>query len=160
SPELVLDRVSRNFGPAVALDRVSAAIPPGQFVAIIGRSGAGKTTLLRALSGATPLSGGSIRFGHCEVEGLTGAALRRHRADIGMIYQQFNLVRRLPVVHNVLVGRLGRLAGIGRWAALARWFQAEDWWIASHCLDHVGLLDRAWQRTDTLSGGEQQRVAI
>jgi phosphonate transport system ATP-binding protein len=160
SPVLVLDRVTRRFGQAVALDAVSATIPPGQFVAIIGRSGAGKTTLLRALCGATPLSEGSIRFGPTEIAGLRRRDLRRHRAGIGMIYQQFNLVRRLAVIHNVLVGRLGRLAAGRRWAALLRWFDAEDWRIATRCLHHVGLLDRAWQRTDTLSGGEQQRVAI
>jgi phosphonate transport system ATP-binding protein len=160
SPEVVLDRVSRRFGQAIALDRVSATIPPGQFVAIIGRSGAGKTTLLRALCGATSISEGSIRFGPAELAGLSPGALRRHRAGVGMIYQQFNLVRRLVVVHNVLIGRLGRLTGVRRWAALLRWFADDDWPIATRCLHHVGLLDRAWQRTDTLSGGEQQRVAI
>src|SRR5262249_61981207 len=77
-----------------------------------------------------------------------------------MIYQQFNLVRRLPVVDNVLIGRLGRLAGWSRWAALAHHFDREQRAIAFRCLDHVGLLDRVWQRTDTLSGGEQQRGAI
>jgi phosphonate transport system ATP-binding protein len=77
-----------------------------------------------------------------------------------MIYQQFNLVRRLPVGDNVLVGRLGRLRGWERWAALVHHFDRRQREIAFRCLDHVGLLDRVWQRTDTLSGGEQQRVAI
>jgi phosphonate transport system ATP-binding protein len=77
-----------------------------------------------------------------------------------MIYQQFNLVRRLRVLDNVLVGRLGHLSGRRAWAALVGWFDPRDREIALRCLDHVGLLDRAWQRTDTLSGGEQQRVAI
>ena len=78
-----------------------------------------------------------------------------------MIYQQFNLVRRLRVLDNVLVGRLPpRSRGWRRWASLARWFAAAERTIALRCLDHVGLLDRVWQRTDTLSGGEQQRVAI
>ena len=91
---------------------------------------------------------------------LRGAALRAHRTRVGMIYQQFNLVRRLPVIDNVLVGRLAHLRGWPRWAALARWFDAAERAVALRCLDHVGLLDRVWQRTDTLSGGEQQRVAI
>jgi phosphonate transport system ATP-binding protein len=77
-----------------------------------------------------------------------------------MIYQQFNLVRRLRVLDNVMVGRLGHLRGWRRWAALLRRFGAAERTIAFRCLDHVGLLDRVWQRTDTLSGGEQQRVAI
>jgi phosphonate transport system ATP-binding protein len=77
-----------------------------------------------------------------------------------MIYQQFNLVRRLRVLDNVLIGRLPHLTGWRRWAALGRYFDASQHEVALRCLDHVGLLERVWQRTDTLSGGEQQRVAI
>jgi phosphonate transport system ATP-binding protein len=160
SPTVRLDRVTVSFGAKRALDRVSATIGPGEFVAIVGRSGAGKTTLLRALCRALTVTDGTIRFGAQDLAMLTGAALRRHRTRVGMIYQQFNLVRRLRVIDNVLVGRLGHLSGIWQWAALARRFDASDRRIALRCLDHVGLLDRVWQRTDTLSGGEQQRVAI
>src|SRR5262249_12288753 len=103
---------------------------------------------------------GAIRCDEIDLAELRGAALRAHRTRVGMIYQQFNLVRRLPVVDNVLIGRLGRLSGWSRWAALARHFDRAQRAIAFRCLDHVGLLDRVWQRTDTLSGGEQQRVAI
>jgi phosphonate transport system ATP-binding protein len=77
-----------------------------------------------------------------------------------MIYQQFNLVKRLRVIDNVLIGRLPHLGGWARWASLARVFPEADRDIAARCLEHVGLSERAWQRTDTLSGGEQQRVAI
>src|SRR5262245_10756615 len=77
-----------------------------------------------------------------------------------MIYQQFNLVRRLTVMDNVLIGRLPHAAGVWRWAALLRKFARSDRDIAARALDHVGLLERAWQRVDTLSGGQQQRVAI
>ena len=90
-----------------------------------------------------------------------GAALRAHRARVGMIYQQFNLVRRLRVIDNVLIGRLPhlrRLAALGGARPALRRDRARR--SPLRCLDHVGLLDRAWQRTDTLSGGEQQRVAI
>ena len=160
SPVITLDRATRIFGATRALDAVSATIHPGQFVAIIGRSGAGKTTLLRCLSRATSLSAGAIRFGDTDLAGLGGRALREHRACVGMIYQQFNLVRRLRVIDNVLIGRLARLSGWARWAALARRFDAIDVEAALRCLDHVGLVERVWQRTDTLSGGEQQRVAI
>jgi phosphonate transport system ATP-binding protein len=160
SPVVTLERVGKVFGRARALDRVSTVIAPGQFVAIVGRSGAGKTTLLRCLSRATVPSEGVICFGEQDLAALAGRALRRHRRRVGMIYQQFNLVRRLCVLDNVLVGRLGHLAGWARWAAVARWFPAAERAIALSCLDHVGLLERAWQRTDTLSGGEQQRVAI
>jgi len=162
SPTVTLDTVTKVFPgkTAPALVDLSATIAPGQFVAVIGKSGAGKTTLLRCLSRAALVTSGAIRFDRTELEELRGAALRAHRARVGMIYQQFNLVRRLPVIDNVLIGRLARLRGWSRWAALAHHFDARQRAIAFRCLDHVGLLERVWQRTDTLSGGEQQRVAI
>jgi phosphonate transport system ATP-binding protein len=152
--------VTKRYAATTALDGVSATIPPGTFVAVIGRSGAGKTTLLRTLSRAIVPTSGAIHAGAQDLAALRGAALRAHRARVGMIHQQFNLVRRLRVIDNVLVGRLGRLDGWRRWATLVARFDASDRAVAFRCLDHVGLLPRVWQRTDTLSGGEQQRVAI
>src|SRR5262245_58876713 len=159
SPSITLVHVSKRFETKQALEEVTATIQPGEFVAIIGRSGAGKTTLLRCVARSLPVSKGVIRFGDQDLAALHGAALRQHRAHVGMIYQQFNLVRRLPVLDNVLIGRLPHLSGWARWAALGRCFNASQYGVALRCLDHVGLLDRVWQRTDTLSGGEQQRVA-
>jgi phosphonate transport system ATP-binding protein len=160
SPVISLDRVTKSFGGKRALHGVSATIHPGQFVAVIGRSGAGKTTLLRCLAGALAAPPGAVRFGEVDLARLSGRGLREHRARVGMIYQQFNLVKRLRVMDNVLVGRLPHLAGWRRWAATARWFAPAERDVALRCLAHVGLVDRAWQRADTLSGGEQQRVAI
>jgi len=160
SPVVVLERLGRRFGALVALAGVTACIRPGEFVAVIGRSGAGKTTLLRCLSRAIVPTEGAIRMGGQDLRPLAGAALRAHRARVGVIYQQFNLVKRLRVLDNVLVGRLPHLRGWRRYAALARVFDRGQRDAALSCLDHVGLLARAWQRTDTLSGGEQQRVAI
>jgi phosphonate transport system ATP-binding protein len=160
SPVVVLERVGRRFGAQVALESVSARIAPGEFVAVIGRSGAGKTTLLRCLSRAIAPTEGLVRVGGVDLGPLAGAWLRAHRARVGVIYQQFNLVKRLRVLDNVLIGRLPHLRGWRRHAALARWFDRGQREVALLCLDHVGLLERAWQRTDTLSGGEQQRVAI
>ena len=160
SPVISLDHVGKSFARTRALEAVSATIHPGQFVAIIGRSGAGKTTLLRCLTRATTVTTGSIRFGDVDLAALDGRRLREHRGRVGMIYQQFNLVKRLRVMDNVLIGRLPHLRGWRRWAAVARRFDAGERGLALRCLDHVGLLERSWQRADTLSGGEQQRVAI
>jgi phosphonate transport system ATP-binding protein len=162
APSITIDAVSKRFPgkSTLALDRVYASIPPGQFVAVIGRSGAGKTTLLRCLACATLASGGNIWIGPDNLSALRGRGLRAHRARVGMIYQQFNLVRRLTVLDNVLIGRLPHVRGWRRAAALARIFSAAERERALRCLEHVGLLDRVWQRADTLSGGEQQRVAI
>jgi phosphonate transport system ATP-binding protein len=160
SPRITLDHVSKRFEIKLALEHVTTTIQPGEFVAVIGKSGAGKTTLLRCLARSTDVSEGVVRVGDQDLAALHGAALRLHRARVGMIYQQFNLVRRVRVLDNVLIGRLPHLTGRRRWAALGRYFDAKQQEIALRCLDHVGLLDRVWQRTDTLSGGEQQRVAI
>jgi len=144
SPAVTLDAVAKVFPgkAAPALADLSATIDPGQFVAVIGKSGAGKTTLLRCLSRAVPVTSGTIRFDRTDLAKLRVAALRAHRARVGMIYQQFNLVRRLAVIDNVLIGRLAQLRGWARWAAIAHRFDAKQRAIAFRCLDHVGLLDR------------------
>jgi phosphonate transport system ATP-binding protein len=160
SPVIMLDGVTKRFQSTAALSKLSVTVPPGQFIAIIGRSGASKTTLLHCLSRGTIVTEGSVCFGACDLAALHGEMLRQHRARVGMIYQQFNLVKRLRVLDNILIGRLSHLGGMSWWFALARRFSPDDQQIALRCLDHVGLLSRAWQRTDTLSGGEQQRVAI
>ena len=160
SPVISLDGAGKVYGKTSALEVVSATIHPGQFVAIIGRSGAGKTTLLRCLACATSLTRGTIRFGDVDLSDLRGHRLRAHRRHVGMVYQQFNLVKRLRVIDNVLIGRLAHLRGWRRWAALTRQFSAAERDVALRCLQQMGLLDRIWQRADTLSGGEQQRVAI
>ncbi len=160
SPVVILERVSRRFDTQLALDSVTTCIRPGEFVAIIGRSGAGKTTLLRCLSRAIVPTDGAIRMGGVDLRPLAGAGLRIHRARVGVIYQQFNLVKRLRVLDNVLVGRLPHLRGWRCYAALVGSFDRAQREAALRCLAHVGLLARAWQRTDTLSGGEQQRIAI
>src|SRR5215510_5293788 len=126
SPVVTLDGVTKVFASKRALDCVSATIYPGEFVAIIGKSGAGKTTLLRCLARATLATEGSICFGERDVATLRSTALRRHRARVGMIYQQFNLVKRLRVIDNVLLGRLAHLTGWQQWATLLRYFDAHQ----------------------------------
>jgi len=144
-------------GGVRALDGVSLEIGPGEFVALIGPSGAGKSSLLRCLNGfVAPTSG------HVEVDGesVTEAgseALRRIRARIGFVFQQFNLLRRLTVLENVLVGRL---AHTPEWRSLIAWFPGADVARARAALGRVGLEGLGDRRADTLSGGQQQRVAI
>jgi phosphonate transport system ATP-binding protein len=140
-----------------AVDGVDLVIRPGEFVVILGPSGAGKTTFLRALNRLVEPTAGVVRVAGLEVTGADAATLRAARRQMGMVFQQFNLVRRLSVLDNVLAGRLG-------WApplpSLLGRFPAQDRRRALECLAQVGLADLAARRADTLSGGEQQRVAI
>ena len=144
--------------PAVtAVDGVDLTVQPGEFVVILGRSGAGKTTFLRALNRLVEPSAGTVRVAGRAVTGAGPAELRAARRQIGMIFQQFNLVRRASVLDNVLAGRLGYVAPL---PSLAGRFPAADRALALDCLARVGLAALAGRRADTLSGGEQQRVAI
>jgi phosphonate transport system ATP-binding protein len=141
----------------VILDGVDLHVRPGEFVVILGKSGAGKTTLLRAINRLVEPTGGTVRVAGHEVTGAAPAALRESRRRIGMIFQQFNLVRRVSVIENVLAGRLGYVPAV---PSLVGRFPTEDRRRANECLAQVGLGHMAARRADSLSGGEQQRVAI
>jgi phosphonate transport system ATP-binding protein len=140
-----------------ALDDLSLEIQDGEFVSIVGLSGAGKSTLLRCINRLVEPSSGQVLLDGIDVTAAQGAELRRIRRRIGMIFQQFNLVKRSSVLTNVLSGRLG---AVNSWQSLVGRFPAEDYHRAYANLERVGILDRAYQRADTLSGGQQQRVAI
>ncbi len=158
---LELQGLTRRFGAVTAVDDVRLVIPDGQMVGIIGRSGAGKSTLLRMINRLTEPSSGRIFHGGREVTALRGAELRRWRTDCAMIFQQFNLVQRLDVLTNVLVGRLNHRPGLtGLVTSLFKMFTAEERAMAITVLDRFDLAQTALQRADTLSGGQQQRVAI
>ena len=154
---LSLSDVTRAFGANKAVDRVSLDIPPGQFVGIIGRSGAGKSTLLRLVNRLIDPSSGKIAYGGREITALRGRELRMWRRDCAMIFQQFNLVDRLDVLSNVLVGRL---ADHGFLRAMTMRFSDAERAEALAALERLDLLPQALQRAGTLSGGQQQRVAI
>jgi phosphonate transport system ATP-binding protein len=144
--------------PATAiLDGVDLTVRAGEFVVILGRSGAGKTTLLRTINRLVEPTAGTVRVAGETVTGAPPAALRAIRRRIGMIFQQFNLVRRASVIDNVLAGRLGYVPSL---PSLVGRFPAADRRRALDCLAQVGLAHFASRRADTLSGGEQQRVAI
>jgi phosphonate transport system ATP-binding protein len=154
---LILSGVTRTFGDTTAVDNVTLSIEPGQFVGVIGRSGAGKSTLLRLINRLVDPNAGSISFQGSEVTSLKGKALRAWRRDCAMIFQQFNLVDRLDVLTNVLIGRL---AEHGFLSSMAMRFTDEERAMAIQALDRLGLVPQALQRSGTLSGGQQQRVAI
>jgi phosphonate transport system ATP-binding protein len=158
---LELQGLTRRFGSVTAVDDVRLVIPEEQMVGIIGRSGAGKSTLLRMINRLQDPSAGRVLHGGRDVSALKGAALRRWRTDCAMIFQQFNLVQRLDVLTNVLVGRLNHRRGLmGTLGSLVKHFTAEERAMAIAVLDRFDLADTALQRADTLSGGQQQRVAI
>jgi phosphonate transport system ATP-binding protein len=154
---LVLDGVSKVFGPNRAVDSVSIEIPRGQMLGVIGRSGAGKSTLLRMINRLGEPTHGRILFDGVEVTGLKGRELMGWRARCAMIFQQFNLVGRLDVVTNVLLGRLNTTPF---WGAMLANFGERDRALAVTALDRLDMAEAALQRADTLSGGQQQRVAI
>jgi phosphonate transport system ATP-binding protein len=159
----VLDirNLTRRYGAVTAVDRVSFTVPAGQMVGIIGRSGAGKSTFLRMINRLTEPSDGSVLFAGRDVTALRGKALRDWRTDCAMIFQQFNLVQRLDVLTNVLVGRLNHRSGpFSTLSSMFKQFTAAERAMALEALDRFDLADQALQRADTLSGGQQQRVAI
>jgi phosphonate transport system ATP-binding protein len=157
-PILSLVNVSKTYvrGKLVALTNVSFDVGQGEFVVILGPSGAGKSTMLRCINRLAQPTGGQIFLRGQEVTDAS-RGLREARQEIGMVFQQFNLVTRLSVMTNVLSGRLSYRS---TWRSLFYSFTREDRAIALECLEMVALGHKAFQRADTLSGGEQQRVAI
>jgi phosphonate transport system ATP-binding protein len=141
----------------VALDGLDLSIGPGERVAVIGPSGAGKTTLIRLLNATAAASTGSVRVLGTELARASPRALRAVQRRIGTITQKFDLVGELRVVHNVNAGRLGTWS---LWQSVTSLLRPRDVPTVRAALDRVGLADRLTQRTSTLSGGEQQRVAI
>jgi phosphonate transport system ATP-binding protein len=154
---LVLENLSRRFQTKTAVNAVSLSIERGSFVGIIGRSGAGKSTLLRMINRLIDPSEGTISYSGERVTTLRGRALRDWRARCAMIFQQFNLVGRLDVITNVVLGRLNKRS---TFRSLIRNFSDDEWGRAIAALERLGIAEVALQRAGTLSGGQQQRVAI
>ena len=152
-----IDGLEKRFGSAVAVKGFTARFDTPQMVGVIGRSGAGKSTLLRMINRLTDASAGRIAVDGTEVLGLRGKALREWRRDCAMIFQQFNLVPRLDVVTNVM---LGRLCGQSQLASLFAVFSPRDVEDGLAALDRLGIVEQATKRAEALSGGQQQRVAI
>jgi phosphonate transport system ATP-binding protein len=155
---LVIEHLFKAYAGSVrALEDVSMTVRDGEFVVLIGLSGSGKSTLLRCINRLVEPSAGRIVLDDLDITAARGAELRKIRRSVGMIFQQFNLVKRSTVLTNVLTGRLGY---VSQWQSLTAHWGEDDYRRALVSLDRVGLRDRAHQRADRLSGGQQQRVAI
>ena len=140
-----------------ALNGIDLEVKRGEFVVLIGLSGSGKSTLLRCINRLVEPTSGRIVFDGTDVTAASGAELRRIRRRIGMIFQQFNLVKRVSVFGNVLAGRLGYRSG---WRTIVSRPSRDDVALAFENLGRVGIVDKAYARADALSGGQQQRVGI
>jgi phosphonate transport system ATP-binding protein len=140
-----------------ALRNVSFDVEEGEFLIIIGLSGSGKSTLLRCTNRLIDPTAGQIIWDGTDIAALTQRELRPVRRKIGMVFQHFNLVRRLSVIYNVLSGRLGY---VSNYASFFYRFPKEDLKKAHKALERVGLTAQTWKRASELSGGQQQRVGI
>jgi phosphonate transport system ATP-binding protein len=141
----------------VALKDVSFTVEDGEFLIIIGLSGSGKSTLLRCINRLVEPTEGQIIWNDRDITAADPGELRRIRRQIGMVFQQFNLVRRSKVITNVIAGRLGY---VDRWRSLFHRFPEKDRQMAQDALKRLGIEDQANKRADELSGGQQQRVGI
>ena len=154
---MIVSNLTKKFGKVTAVDDVSFSVEEPQMVGIIGKSGAGKSTLLRMVNRLTEATEGSVVVNDREILSLKGKEKRRWQRDCAMIFQQFNLVPRLDVVTNVL---LGRLNGHGSLHSIFSIFGKQLVAEALAALERLDIADQALQRAETLSGGQQQRVAI
>ncbi len=150
-----INEISKIYGSKIALSPLSISIKRGEMVALIGPSGAGKSTLLNILATVLKPDGGTIL--------LDGTAIEKYKdvkalaEKLGIIHQQYDLVGTLPVIHNVLAGRL---KDWGFFKSLISLIFPQDKELVIKALDRVGLKDKIYERTSNLSGGEQQRVAM
>lgn len=154
---LEIKGLTKKFGQTNAVNNVNIAIPPGQMVGVIGRSGAGKSTLLRMINRLEERTAGDVLFNGKNISTLSGRSLLEWRGNCAMIFQQFNLVPRLDVLTNVL---LGRISNHGVISSIFKIFSEAERAMAVLALERLDMADQALQRADTLSGGQQQRVAI
>ena len=140
-----------------ALKGVSFEVQEGEFLVVIGLSGSGKSTMLRCVNRLIEPTSGSVKFLGKDITHIRGEELRKVKTQIGMVFQQFNLIKRRSVLTNVITGKLGQL---GTFESLFEKYSDEVYEEAYRCLETVGIKEKAKIRADSLSGGQQQRVAI
>jgi phosphonate transport system ATP-binding protein len=148
---LRVDGLSKAFGARKVVSRISFTLATHEIVALLGPSGAGKTTLFRCFTGQLAPDNGRVWFDNTLAHPPAG------RRRMAVVFQDYNLVRRLTALENVLGGRLGHVAP---WRGILRRFRRADLLKAFECLERVDMLEHAHERADRLSGGQQQRVAI
>ena len=154
---LRIKNLKKKFKNTIAVNGINIEIDEGKIIGIIGRSGAGKSTLLKMINRLIDPTEGTIEFDDIKVSSIKGRALRKWRSECAMIFQQFNLVERLDVLTNVLIGSLGRNYNLLNLFGI---FSKEEKINALKNLDRFDLSGIALQKAGTLSGGQQQRVAI
>lgn len=155
---LIIENLTKVYDNGlVALDNLSLEIPDGQFVSIIGLSGSGKSTLLRCINRLIEPTKGRIIWNGLDITAAGDDELRGIRRRIGMIFQQFNLVKRSSVMTNVVSGRLGYMNPL---FSLVNYVPAQEKTRALAALQRVGIADKAYNSASALSGGQQQRVGI
>ncbi|MET1115196.1 MAG: phosphonate ABC transporter ATP-binding protein [Comamonas sp.] len=148
-------QLRKSYGSNQVLHGIDLQVRPGEFVVMLGLSGAGKSTLLHCMNGLTQADSGTLAVGGIDLmQRHSRRALARH---VAMVFQHHYLVPRLSVRKNVLTGRLGQL---GTLPSLLQLFRSSDIRLADQCLERVGLAHKADERTDSLSGGQMQRVGI
>ncbi|MCG8381101.1 MAG: phosphonate ABC transporter ATP-binding protein [Gammaproteobacteria bacterium] len=166
-----ISNLNKHFKGKPALNDISLSISRGETVALIGASGSGKSTLLRHIAGLLTTDKSGQKASGCDLpaccvsvlgqtiqeDGQLAKKVRQHRARVGFIFQQFNLVNRMSVLNNVVLGALARVPG---WRGALNWFPKSEQLVAMRALQRVGMDSFASQRASTLSGGQQQRVAI
>jgi phosphonate transport system ATP-binding protein len=155
---LIIENLTKIYDNGfMALNNISFEVPDGQFVALIGLSGSGKSTLLRCINRLIEPTAGHIIWNDLDITAISDEEIRYLRRRIGMIFQQFNLVKRSQVITNVLAGRLGYTNPL---YSLFNYFPPDERAKALASLQRVGIADQAYKRASELSGGQQQRVAI
>ncbi|MFO7446666.1 MAG: phosphonate ABC transporter ATP-binding protein [Ignavibacteriaceae bacterium] len=140
-----------------ALKGISFDVKEGEFLVIIGLSGSGKSTLLRCINRLIEPTSGTVHFLGKDISHIKGEELRKVKTQIGMVFQQFNLIKRRSVLINVISGKLGSLKTL---SSIFEKFSEDDYKEAYANLEKVGITEKANIRADSLSGGQQQRVAI
>ncbi|MEE2056752.1 phosphonate ABC transporter ATP-binding protein [Rhodococcus artemisiae] len=156
SPVVTVRALQVAYDTELVLDRVDLDLHPGEMVALLGASGSGKSTLMKSLTGFAPITSGTADVAGRDATSASGRELRRLRADVGQVFQQFNLIPRLSVFSNVLTGALHRAGPLN----VIGGFTSEHRRLAMHYLDRVGIAHKAKEPARSLSGGQQQRVAI